>query len=150
MSPRFLRLFFCLQVLKKLSTSSTQRHFVRMKITDRTTRLLVIVLIFFLVAETPMASTTFKHWPWPLVFMVGTVLVYFGLRSLGVNSQICASLWFYYSRFCFKQGVLGLLSALHMNTSGRQFFQVNKTFLCKIIPTNFSTTKNKGVLQFSW
>ena len=71
-----LCLFSCLQVLKKLSTSSSQRHFVRMKITDRTTRLLVIVLIFFLVAETPMASAILKHWISTdleiLDFLVGT------------------------------------------------------------------------------
>ena len=140
LSPlRFLRLFFCLQVLKKLSTSSSQRHFVRMKITDRTTRLLVTVLIFFLVAETPMASVILKHWIKAglglLDFLVGPVLVYFGFGSLGADSYVSIyGVRFYYSRFCLTQGVLGLLSALHMNTSGKQFFQVNQPFLSKLIP----------------
>ena len=151
-----LRLIFCLQVLKKLSTSSSQRHFVRMKITDRTTRLLVIVLVFFLVAEIPMASAHFTksrkqnaHVCRNLLKIArfslspSTLLQLFAHqplnRQLGEQKNI-ADNFLSKQRFDLTQGVLGLLSALHMNTGGRQFFQVNQ-HLCALYqrqtPQNF-------------
>ena len=70
----------------------------------------------------------------------------FLLRNTGVDSDFTQNFWGKYWRLgalvpryktgCqddLFQGILGLLSALHMNTSGRQFFQVDLTthFLLK-------------------
>ena len=60
-------------------------------------------------------------------------------RQLGEQKNI-ADNFLSKQRFDLTQGVLGLLSALHMNTGGRQFFQVNQ-HLCALYqrqtPQNF-------------
>ena len=60
-------------------------------------------------------------------------------RQLGEQKNI-ADNFLSKQRFDLTQGVLGLLSALHMNTGGRQFFQVNQ-HLCalyqRLTPQNF-------------